>query len=362
MYMYRFVQRLIPYFGALVLVGVLLSGCGGSTTTAANSSSTTSKSSSAASMTLNVGQLNNSINFFPFYVAEQQGYFKAQGLTLGARPRLQTGSNVVAALEAGNIDIGGGVITDVFDMAKVDPSARILGALTNGYVVDVVVSKAFEQQTHLTEASPLAAKIDALRGKKIGITGPNTGTAALLTYLFKLEGMDVQKDATLESLGSNNAAALASLRMGRVDALSFFSPIGQVAEAQSIGDIFISPDNGDVPGLRGDVHGLFYTRQSVIDAKPKAIQAFIKAVAQAENYIQANPAQAQVLLNDYLKYGPKVTSAVYAATSPVWAKTPQLSQSSYKVASQFHIQAGLIKSAPPYDNLVATNVINQALA
>lgn len=313
------------------------------------------------SMTLNVGQLNDSINFFPFYVAEQLGYFKAQGLTLGARPRLQTGPNVVAALEAGNIDIGGGVITDTFGMAKVDPSVRIIGALTNGYVVDVVVSKAFEQETHLTEASPLQAKIDALRGKKIGITGPNTGTSALLTYLFKQEGMDVQKDAILESLGSNNASALAALHNNRVDALSFFSPIGQAAESQGIGDIFISPDNGDVPGLKGDVHGLFYTKQSVIDAKPKAVHAFIKAVAQAENYIQANPAKAQVLLNSYLKLGKQVSSAVYTATSPVWAKDPQLSQSSYNVATQFHLQAGLIKAAIPYNNLVATNTINAAL-
>lgn len=348
-----FAQRLLSYCGVLLLAGMLLSGCGGSTT---------SSNSSTTNMTLNVGQINDSINFFPFYVAEQLGYFKAQGLTLGERPRLQTGPNVVAALEAGNIDIGGGVITDAFGMARVDPSARIIGALTNGYVVDVVVSKAFEQETHLTEASPLQAKVEALRGKKIGITGPNTGTSALLTYLFKQEGMDVQKDAILESLGSNNASALAALHNNRVDALSFFSPIGQAAEAQGIGDIFISPDNGDVPGLKGDVHGIFYTRQSIIDAKSKAVHAFIKAVAQAESYIQANPARAQVLLNGYLKLGEKVTSAVYAATSPVWAKDPQLSQSSYNVASQFHIQAGLIKSAPAYNDLVATSVISQSIA
>jgi NitT/TauT family transport system substrate-binding protein len=358
--MYFVMRKGLSYFVALLLLGILLSGCGGSTTS--TNSSTANSSSSGDSMTLNVGQINDSINFFPFYVAEQLGYFKAQGLTLGARPRLQTGPNVVAAIEAGNIDIGGGVITDAFQMARVDPSARIIGALTNGYVVDVVVSKAFEQQTHLTEASPLSAKIDALRGKKIGITGPNTGTSALLTYLFKLEGMDVQKDAILESLGSNNLSALSALRNGRVDALSFFSPIGQAAEAQGAGDIFISPDNGDVPGLKGDVHGIFYTKQSVLDAKPKAIQAFIKAVAQAENYIQTNPDKAQTLLNDYLKYGPKVTSAVYAATSPVWAKTPQLAQSSYNVATQFHLQAGLIKAAIPYNNLVDTSVINQAIA
>src|SRR5579883_3010264 len=74
-------------------------------------STPSSNANAASNMTLNVGQINDSVNFFPFYVAEQQGYFKAQGLTLAARPRLQTGAKVVTALEAGSIDIGGGVIT-----------------------------------------------------------------------------------------------------------------------------------------------------------------------------------------------------------------------------------------------------------
>ncbi|HEY4386234.1 MAG TPA: ABC transporter substrate-binding protein [Ktedonobacteraceae bacterium] len=313
-------------------------------------------------MTLNVGQLNDSINFFPFYVAEQMGYFKAQGITLGKRPRLQTGPKVVSALEDGSIDIGGGVMTDAFDMTRVDWAARIIGALTNGYVVDIVVSKKFAQQTGLTEESPLADKVKALRGKKIAMTGPGSGTEALLIYLFQQYGMDAQKDAHLTSLGSNNSAALTALRNNTVDALSFFSPIGQAAEAQGIGDIFISPDNGDVPALRGDVHGIFYTRQTVIDAKPKAVQGFIRAVSQAENYIQTNPDKAKVLLNQYLKLGNEVSSAVYAATSPVWAKDPQLSTSSYEVASKVHVDAGLISITPRYGDMVATDTINAALS
>jgi NitT/TauT family transport system substrate-binding protein len=313
------------------------------------------------SMTLNVGQLNDSINFFPFYVAEQLGYFKAQGLTLKARPRLQTDPSIISALENGSIDIGGGTITGAFDMTRLDWSARVIGALTNGYVVDIVVSKRFEQETHLTEASPLAAKVEALRGKRIAMTGPGSGTEALLIYLFRQQGMNAQKDATLVNLGSNQKAALAALRSNRVDALSFFSPIGQVVEAQGIGDLFISPDKGDVPGLIGDVHGIFYTRKTVIETKPKAVAAFIRAVAQAESYIQSHPTQAEVLLNSYLKLGKNVSKAVYVATSPVWAKNPQLSQSSYTVAATFHVQAGLISMAPTYSRLVATDTINEAL-
>ena len=357
--MYVSVKRMASCLMGLLLAGVLISACGESSTPAQTN---TGAGSAPTPVVLNVGQINDSINFFPFYVAEQMGYFKAQGITLGQRPRLQTGPKVVAALESNSIDIGGVVITDAFGMAKVDPSARIIGALTNGYVVDIVVGKQFEQATHLTEASPLTDKINALKGKKIGITGPNTGTEALLTYLFKQQGMDARKDATLISLGSDNTAALAALQNNRVDALSFFSPIGQAAEAQGVGNIFISPDNGDVPDLNGDVHGLFVTKQSTIDAKPQAINGFIRAVSQAENYIQTNPDKAKTLLNGYLKLGDSVSEAVYKATSPVWAKTPELSQSTYEVASQFHIKAGLITAAPPYDSLVANSTIAKAIA
>jgi NitT/TauT family transport system substrate-binding protein len=310
---------------------------------------------------LHVCQLNTSINFFPFYVAQQQGFFTAQGLVIPKPPLMQVGTKIISALESGHYDIGNGVITDAFGWARTDASARILGSFMNGYVVDIVVSTQFEQQMQVSASSPLSAKINALRGKKIGITGPNTGTQALLIYLFRLQGLDALKDTIQISLGSNNAKALAALQAGEVDALSFFSPIGQTAQAHGIGDIFISPVRGDVPGLRGDVHGVFYARQSVINAKSQAIAAYIRAINQAEQFIQSNPAEAKVLLNKYLGLGQSISDAVYEATAADIAKSPQISQASYNVAGQFHVQAGLVSFIPSYNQLVDSNFTNSAL-
>lgn len=343
-------RSLWSFFACGLLVGLSLASCGASNATPDNS------------MTLNVGQPSDSVAFFPFFVAEQQGFFKKEGLTLGSRPRLSTGAKVATALSAGSIDIGGGVITDVFNLATVDQHVRIIGSLVNGYYVDVVVSKSFEQQTHLTATSPLADKVKALKGKKVGITGPGSGTEALMIYLFRQQGMDVQKETTLVNLGSNNSAAIVALHAGRVDALSFFSPIGQMAEAQGVGDIFISPVRGDIPALDGAVHGIFYTRQSVIDARPKAIQAFIRAVGEAEAYIHDQPAQALALLVKYLKLDQTTSKAVYTAVSPVFALNPQIDQKRYDIAAQFHVQAGLISTAPHFSDMVATDTISKALA
>jgi sulfonate transport system substrate-binding protein len=356
--MYAVRRRRPLFIAAFLLICLVLSACGDNGSAA---QSTPGATATKGLTTLSVCQINKSINFFPFYVAQQQGYFKAQGLSIANPPLLQVGSKVVAGVEGGNCDIGNGVMTDVFSWVKVDPSARVIGAFMNGFVVDVVASKTLEQSAHVTATSPLAAKVAALKGKKIGITGPGAGTQALLTYLFKQNGMDASKDVTEVSLGSNNVAALAALKAGRVDALSFFSPIGQAAESQNTGDIFISAVRGDIPGLVGDVHGVFYTKQSVMTAKPQAIASYIRAVNQAEAFIQSNPDQAKILLNNYLGLGQSVTNAVYAAQSGGIAKTPQITQAAYTVAGQFHVGAGLIKQIPAYCSVIATNTIESAL-
>jgi NitT/TauT family transport system substrate-binding protein len=351
-----FVRHRLLLIAVLLLLCLGICACGGSPAT------TTPGSNHTQLTTLKVCQLNKSINFFAVYVAQQKGYFTAQGLNIPTPPLLQVGPKVVAGIESGDCQIGNGVITDAFNWSKTDSSARIIGAVMDGYVVDIVVSKKFEQEMHVSASSPLADKINALKGKTIGITGPGTGTQALLTYLFHLEGMDASKVTTQVSLGSNNTAGLAALKAGRVDALSFFSPVGQTAEAEGIGDIFISPVRGDIPGLRGDVHGVIYTKESTIKAMPNAIAAYIRAINQAEQFIANNPAEDKVLLQKYLGLSQSITDAVYAATASGIPTSPMVTEAQYDVAGQFHLSAGLIKTLPPYNQLIATSTISSALA
>ncbi len=332
------------------LVGLGIAGCG-----------STSNTHSTNDMTLKVGQISTSIAFFPFYIADQEGFFKKEGLTIGPRPLLGSGAKVATAVESGSIDIGGGVITDAFDMAIVDSQARVIGSLVNGYYTDIIMSKNLQRETGITKASPLVDKVKALVGKKIGITGPGSGNEALVIYLFRQQGLNARKDAVLVNLGSNNLAVMGALRAGRVDALSFFSPVGQQAEAEGTGTIMISPIKGDMPGLMGCLYGAFYTRQSVIDAKPKAIQAFIRALALSEAYIHEQPTKALALLQKYLKLNQETTQAVFTAMRPIMATSPRINQQAYDIITKFHVQAGLITVALPYNSIIAANTINSAL-
>ena len=341
-------------FVYLLLAGLILVSC-----------SSFWMTTSTDSMTLKVAQNSNAGCFFPLYVAQQENFFRAQGLTLNPPipPVMGNGTKVTAAVESRTIEVAGGsVITDAFTLSRVDWRVRLLGVLSAGYIVDIIVSKKFEQQAHLTVTSSLSDKVKALVGKKIGTSGPGTATEALAIYLFRIMGHDAKRDATLVNVGGTNAAPLAALRSGRVDAVSFFSPAGQQSEAQGIGTILISPDRGDIPAMRGQIHCVFYTMQDVIDAKPRAVQAFIRAMAQSEAFIHKDQANAIVLMQKYLKLDKKTTKTVFAALLPVIPESPQVDRQGYDAANQFHVKAGLIAIALPYKDLVATSTINRALS
>ncbi|QBD81971.1 ABC transporter substrate-binding protein [Ktedonosporobacter rubrisoli] len=337
---------------ALLLCSVLAASCA------------TTPATESRNMTLKVAFVSNSISFFPFYVAQQKAYFTSQGLTLDPAipPVLGTGPKVADAIETGSIEVAGESTTDAFTISRVDAGIRMVGTFANDYLLDIVVSKRFEEQTHLSAASPLAEKVKALVGRKIGIASPNSAGDALVTYLLKQQGFSDQRDVTKVFLGSTSAlTGLGALAQGRVDAISFAVPAGQVVQAKGIGDIFISPVRGDVPPMQGQLYGVVFAKQQVITSKPKAIQAFIRALAQAETWIHKNPNQARALLATYLKLDPNTTNTIWSATLPSMPMTPQISQQAFETADQFHVDAGLIALKLSYNDLVDADTMNNAL-
>jgi ABC-type nitrate/sulfonate/bicarbonate transport system substrate-binding protein len=128
-----------------------------------------------------------------------------------------------------------------------------------------------------------------------------------------------------------------------------------------MGEAFISPVRGDVPSMEGQLFGVAYTKQGLIDAKPKAVQGFIQALAQAEDFIQKNPDQMEPLLEKYLSIDQKVAGLLWSATKSCMPPTPQVDQKPYDTANQFHVKAGLIAVELAYKDLVASDTINNAL-
>jgi ABC-type nitrate/sulfonate/bicarbonate transport system substrate-binding protein len=309
---------------------------------------------------VDVGQISNSVAYFPIYVARVKHYFTKAGVSVAQPPLLGTGAKVAAALASGSIEVGGGVMTDAFNLFDANNNPELIAATVDSYYVDVIVGKSFHGPS--VKAS-LKKRISALKGKKIGITGPGSGTNALIDYLFSLDGMNAETQATLVNLGSSASAAVDALKNGEVDALVFFQPVGQIAEAAGAGTIYISPANGTVPGLKGAINGTVYTTATELRQHRSAILGVIKGIGKAEKYIHL--ATTSSLVSLLTSYDSGMSTTVARSLVPVLKKevpsTPKFTKKGYKAEVTVNVKGGLVKSAPSYGKVVAGKDITKAL-
>ncbi|TDC51181.1 ABC transporter substrate-binding protein [Actinomadura sp. KC345] len=303
---------------------------------------------------LNVGQISNSIAFLPLFIAEEKDYFEQEGVRLGERPRLGTGAKVAAALKSGGVDVGAGVLTDALNLARIDDETRLVSNLVDRYYVDIIVGRDFDGPP---ASAPLEQRIRALRGKKIGITGPGSGTEALVTYLLRRVGMRSDTDVELVNLGAKATSAIGALKTGRVDALSFFQPIAQQAEAAGAGSLYLSPSRGDIPGFERTAHGVVFTTERLMKKKREEIAAFQRAIGRALRDIHEHPDQLPGLLGAYLKTtDPKARAAMIPIIRTEVPEEIGFTRASFDTAIEFHRTTGLVERVPKYEEIVPPNL------
>jgi len=261
------------------------------------STGTTEAGGAPASLpTVRVGVASKSAGFLPLYIGIEKGYFAEAGVSVTEPTVLSSGARLAAAMVGDSVDIGIGVAPDVFNLHAAGQPVVLLGSIYASYSVDIVAGPSINTPA----TADLDSKIAALSGKKIGITGPGSGTEALLSYLFKRVGRDAKTQAELVSLGADPAAAITALRSGQVDALSHVLSVGQQAEALGAGRLYISPGRGDVPELVGAVHGTAFSLKPVVDRKRPAVAAFLAGYQRSMRLLKSNPGEARAIAAKYL--------------------------------------------------------------
>jgi NitT/TauT family transport system substrate-binding protein len=333
-----------------------LTALGGAATAVAFPSIVRSQTSS-----LQVGQIGNSVAFFPVFVAAKLGYYKDAGLDVTATA-FSSGTLVGTAVTSNSIDIGNSVITDVFALLKAARPVKIIGSLCNAYYIDIVASNQFLDATKLTRASKLADKINALKGKKVGITGPGSGTQALVDYLFKQQGLDSTRDVELVNVGADQSAVLQTMKTGRIDAVSFAWPMTMIAEANNIGKAFIVPAS-DVPSMRDEVQAVIYAKPDALAKRQDAMVAYVHAIGRAEAYLHKNTGEARALLKEYDGALSDVAiNALLTSYIPVLPQQPGIAADSYEKALQFHRVTGFAgPSGNAYADVVDAGTIQKAI-
>ena len=237
--------------------------------------------------------------FLVHFVAEGAGFFKEEGLELDTID-VTTGPRQVAAVMGGSVDIAPLGLQLVIQATSRGGS---IVAVSSGYDIlpmSLVLSTAAVQKAGITDGMTTDEKIKRIKGLRIGITGPGSGTDDMTRTLTTIRGLDPDKDITIQPLG-NGENMLAALEKGLTDGFVFTSPIPETAVARGIGKIIVEPLNGDVPEVKDVPYIIMATNPGTLAAKRPTLVKAVRAWTKAMKFLHEKPNEARTIARTYFK-------------------------------------------------------------
>ena len=227
-------------------------------------------------LTIAVGG-KNLLYYLPLTVAEQLGYFKAEGLDVSVVD-FAGGAKALQAVVGGSADVVSGAFEHTLNMQlKGQPMrAFVLQGLAPQIVLGV------NPKTMPNYKSPAD-----LKGKKIGVTAPGSSTNIVANFVLAKAGLK-PTDFSVIGVGAGNGA-VAAMRAGQIDAISNLDPV--ITLLLRSGDLKIVSDTRN-PAEAEKVFGgpmpagCLYAPQAFLDKNPATAQALVSAMVRADKWIQ----------------------------------------------------------------------------
>ena len=286
----------------LLAVFVILTACGGGTTSSAGTSTTSAPT--LKHISIGLGYVPD-VQFAPFYVAQNKGYYKAVNLNVtfnhGVVPDL------IGSLVAGKNDF-------VFASGDEMLTARN----KNVQVIDVAtIFQKYPVSLIVPADSPIKTLAD-LKGHTIGVPGPFGATyTGLLALLYKANLP--LSSVKVESIGFTQVAALLAHRVDAVMGYANNEPLqlsrhGFAVRTFAVSDYQPLISNGII------------TMEDTYHNQAQMVRNFVQATLKGLKDVIARPAEAVEISKGYIPGMSDTTQAMseLQATIPLWQGGGQL--------------------------------------
>ena len=339
----------------LFLVALLVTACsgpGGSASQTPPSEPTVEPSASLEptaepiALTVGLGYIP-SVQFAPFYLAQQAGYYEDAGLTVTFQNKIDP--DLVALVGAGAIDVGisdgTSVIPAVSQAIPIQYIATIYGKFPN-----VVFAKA---SSGITSAADL-------EGRKIGTPGRYGSGWIMLQALLGSADLTVEDVEIVEYPDFTQRIAVSEDAVAAATGFANNEPVqleldGDPATILRIDDIISLPGPGLIAGT------------ATLETKQDAIAGFVAATLRAMEEIKADPSvglEAAIVAVPELEATRDTQAAVLAATIDSWAGPVQdasglgaIDESGWTESIAFMTELGLVPNAVTVEQLVRTDLL-----
>jgi NitT/TauT family transport system substrate-binding protein len=218
-----------------------------------------------------------SFYYLPLTIAEQQGYFKDEGLNVRISD-FAGGSVALRAVVGGSADVVSGAYEHTINLQSKKQFFRafVLQGRLPQIAFGVASAKAGQVRSYKD-----------LKGLKIGVSAPGSSTHNLVKQLLAKGGLDPNKDAAIVGVGLG-AQAVAAIKSGQIDAISNTDPVMTKLEQDKAIKLL-----ADTRTLKGTQEvwgaplpaGCLYAPIEFTRKYPNTAQALANAIVRADKWI-----------------------------------------------------------------------------
>ncbi|MGE3620596.1 MAG: ABC transporter substrate-binding protein [Acidimicrobiia bacterium] len=257
---------------------------------------------------------SESLTNLPQMHAFAMDYFAEEGLEVEYLPVIANAQQALQSVLTGNADIShvGSTATvaailarqDVVAVGSQTPNVNLVLSLRNEAIDRI------EQESGVTPDSPIADRVEALKGLTIALPGAGSTGDAIMRGI--LESFDVNPDADLTLQPINDvAAAVASTRERQSDGIFHGLPAAVQGTAEGYSQVWISLAAGDVPQYEAVPLIDIVTSRGFLDDDPEAVRRWLRAMVRALDDINERPDEVRAAVKE--RWFPDMDEALYDA-------------------------------------------------
>jgi NitT/TauT family transport system substrate-binding protein len=215
--------------------------------------------------------------FLPLTIAEQLGYFRAEGLDVEISD-FAGSARALQAVGGGSADVVSGAYENTINLQSKNQMFQSFVLQGRAPQIAVGVSR---------RAMPGYRAVAELRGKKIGVSAPGSSTNMVASIVLARAGLKAS-DVSFIGVGASTAA-VAALRSGQVDAMSNTDPVMTMLEQK--GEVRIISDTRTLKGTQEVFGGpmpaaCLYAPLEYVQKNPNTCQALANAIVHALKWLQ----------------------------------------------------------------------------
>src|SRR6266542_895065 len=225
----------------------------------------------------------------PVYIAQSKNFFADEKLEIDITSTGGGGPDI-RALIAGDVEFSFTTGDNVILAHQEGKRLLMVMSGLNKVFINWAMHKETAKVKGVTESTPLADKVKALKGLTVGVTNPGALTAHLAAFVIRKAGYNPQQDVQIIPVGSG-PTWLAALENRKVDVALTAPPVPDTAISRGFAILLINNAKGEDPSIPEFLMENLIARPETVAKEGDTIRRMVRALTRANQWAGQNKAE-----------------------------------------------------------------------